>query len=213
MEIEIRNWDKYNPKRDQKTYTWLRLDNDIARGPEFYGLKNLERYIAILILCEASKGGKGRFWLDMEWFCDEVAKEPIEFVLSTIDKLSAKNRKGESFIIIHTPFEDPNQTSLLEVSSEESARDNALHDTTPNDTELHQATPGRQDTTPTNERTDVTNGRTDGQNTKPTFQIEPGKDPKLSCDEISFAMSGILKKLEHNPLDSPSEPGSQAVGA
>ncbi len=50
MEIEIRSWSKYNPKRDQKTYSWLRLNNDIATGPTFFGLSNEEKFITIALL-------------------------------------------------------------------------------------------------------------------------------------------------------------------
>lgn len=60
LEIEILNWEKYNPKRDQKTYTWLRLDNGISTDPELFGLDAEQRYVWIVLLCQASQQNSGR---------------------------------------------------------------------------------------------------------------------------------------------------------
>ena len=62
--ISIRNWDKYNPKRDQKTYTWLRLNNDTFSGQDFCEYNASELIVWISILCEASK--KNRSDLDLK---------------------------------------------------------------------------------------------------------------------------------------------------
>jgi hypothetical protein len=138
LEIEIRNWEKYNPKRAQRTYTWLRLDIDIARSPEFFGLSNEEKFVAIMVLCEAGKNGRGRFVLPVEWFCAEVAKVTPAFLKTLLSKLSAPNSRGESFIIIHQ------DTLGIDAPS------------------LQHTTPGLHFTTPTDVRTDVrTDGRTD----------------------------------------------------
>jgi hypothetical protein len=205
LEIEVRDWEPFNPKRDQKTYTWLRLDHDLVRGPKFYGLSNLEKYVSILLLCEASKNGKGRFWLDVEWFCDEVAKEPVEFVLALIDKLSTKNKRGETFLIVHSRDEDPNQGNLLEEPE-------------PHDSARPDATAERPDTTPTDGRTDVTNGRTDGRSLKQaqgkTFTIDGlDRSTPLSPEEISKRASEIMKTLNAPPRDGLGSNFSQAVGA
>lgn len=181
MEIEIRNWEKYNPKRDQKTYTWLRLDNDIARGPEFHGLKNLEKYVAILLLCEASKENKGRFWLDIEWFCDEVAKEPMDFVLATIDKLATKKKNGDSFILVHTNHEDPNQTTLLPVLE---GGDNVLPCAPVRGSD---ATAELPPTTPTNERTDES---TDGRSFFKKINFENLPTDERLVSKHSFILQG-----------------------
>lgn len=53
--IEILNWAKHNPKRDQKTYTWLRLDNNIISDPDLFGLSAEQKLVFIEILCQASR--------------------------------------------------------------------------------------------------------------------------------------------------------------
>ena len=67
MIINIRNWDKYNPKRDQKSYTWLRLNNDTFSGQDFceYGAQELMVWISIL--CEASKKNNGKIDLKLPY--------------------------------------------------------------------------------------------------------------------------------------------------
>lgn len=55
IEITILNWNKYNPKRAQKTYTWLRLDNQIPTDPDLYGLDAEQKFVWIAILCHASR--------------------------------------------------------------------------------------------------------------------------------------------------------------
>jgi len=59
VELIINNWDKYNPKRDQKSYTWLRLSNDIGTQSDLFGMTAEMKFIWILLLCEASKKNSG----------------------------------------------------------------------------------------------------------------------------------------------------------
>ena len=55
LTIEILEWERYNPKRDQKSYTWLRLDNGIVYDPELFGLDADQKFCWIAMLCQASK--------------------------------------------------------------------------------------------------------------------------------------------------------------
>lgn len=66
MDIEIVNWDKYNPKRDQSTYTWLRLNNDIATDPDLFGLDAEQKFVWIEMLCQASRKNKGTISINIE---------------------------------------------------------------------------------------------------------------------------------------------------
>src|SRR5690606_33766528 len=86
MEIEIRSWDKYNPKRDQKSYTWLRLNNDLITSPDLHNLEPLEKLVWVLVLCEASKKNAARIKLNMPWFIAH-SKLTQEFIEATVNKL------------------------------------------------------------------------------------------------------------------------------
>lgn len=63
--IEILNWEKYNPKRAQTTYTWLRLNNSIATEPKLFGLDPEQKYAWIVMLCEVSKENKSTYQLNL----------------------------------------------------------------------------------------------------------------------------------------------------
>lgn len=90
MEIEIRSWEKYNPKRDQRNYTWLRLNNDLIVNPDLYALEPLEKHLWVLILCEASKKNNARITLNLPWFCAHSKLEK-EFIEKTLLKLEGEN--------------------------------------------------------------------------------------------------------------------------
>jgi len=70
VKIEILNWEKFNPKRDQSTYTWLRLSNTIAYDPELFGLDAEQRYVWICILCQASTDNKGTLTINLDHLAD-----------------------------------------------------------------------------------------------------------------------------------------------
>lgn len=124
MIIEINNWSVYNPKRAQKTYTWLRLNNDFFSSEDLFKLKLEQKAIYAALLCQASEKNSSEFDLDLDWFAHHI---------------------GCTAALITTSIEVLEKKGLLSV----------LHDTTPDDTELH-------DPTPTNETgRDGTDGRTD----------------------------------------------------
>src|SRR5690606_16441541 len=84
LEIEVLNWAKHNPKRAQKTYSWLRLNNDIATDPKLFGLTAEQRYAFVLLLCEVSKKNTGRVSLSLSFLShlSGVSTENIESMLS-----------------------------------------------------------------------------------------------------------------------------------
>lgn len=55
LEIKITNWDKYNPRKDRANFTWFRMSNDFFAHRDCFGLKNNEKLLYILLLCEASR--------------------------------------------------------------------------------------------------------------------------------------------------------------
>jgi hypothetical protein len=84
LEIEIVNWGKHNPKRAQRTYSWLRLNNDIAADPKLFGLTAAQRYAFILLLCEASKKNTGLVQVRIDFLAHIacVTGEEVESLLN-----------------------------------------------------------------------------------------------------------------------------------
>lgn len=91
MKIVIRNWDKYNPKKDQKTYTWLRLNNDIFSGQDFCEYNAQELFVWICILCEASKKNDAEIELKLKY-------------LKTITRLDENNINDALLKLNHDNF-------------------------------------------------------------------------------------------------------------
>lgn len=132
MEIGIVNWDKYNPKRDQKTYTWLRLDNEVCTGQDMSEYDAHELLVWIALLCEASKKNSGSLSLKLGYIA-RAARTTTEVVSNALNKLMV-----DGLIQIHDFVHT------------------AIHDraTTESDRARPQEIPA---TTPTYERTNVTN--------------------------------------------------------
>lgn len=129
LTVEIVNWDKYNPKRDQVTYSWLRLNNNISTDPKLFGLEPDQKYAWIVILCEVSKENKPSYQVNIPFLehLTGVSQKKLQALFEFLE------RKG----IITTPKHD---NSLHQTTPDCSAGDNSLNETTP-----------------TNERTNVTN--------------------------------------------------------
>src|SRR6201984_1335393 len=89
IEIEIVNWGKYNPKRDQQSYTWLRLNNDIATDPDLYGLSAEQKFVWVEILCQASRKNKGIILLNLDQLA-HVCHVQIQKVKQLIEFLQIK---------------------------------------------------------------------------------------------------------------------------
>lgn len=79
MEIEIRNWEKYNPRKDLKSLTWLRLDSDIGFSESLFGLSAEARWLWIFLLSFSAKKNKSCLILDFDYisFHSSVKKDNI----------------------------------------------------------------------------------------------------------------------------------------
>lgn len=89
LTIEIINWEKHNPKRDQKSYTWLRLNNDICTDPELFGLDPEQKFCWIEILCQASRKNNGTITVNLNQISD-VTKVSIIKISKLIQFLQLK---------------------------------------------------------------------------------------------------------------------------
>lgn len=83
IEIEVINWERYNPRNDRKSHSWFRLENTIVTEPKFYGLSAAQRFIVVALFAEANKGGRGRARIFLPWLCDSI-KVTMQEVLDTV---------------------------------------------------------------------------------------------------------------------------------
>jgi len=87
IEIEILNWDKYNPRKDLKSTSWLRLENDLFGSPKFISFSHAEICLWIYILSQGSKEQTGKITLFLE-HAKIVGKFSLEVVQSGLRKLN-----------------------------------------------------------------------------------------------------------------------------
>jgi hypothetical protein len=65
--VEVTNWEKYNPRKDRKKHTWLRLENNFFEDQNTYNLCATAKLFFIMVLCAASKKGDGSVSLSPEY--------------------------------------------------------------------------------------------------------------------------------------------------
>jgi hypothetical protein len=56
--IKFKNWQKFNPRADVKSPSWVRLDHNLLNSPQFYSFEDDEIRAFLYLLCEASKANK-----------------------------------------------------------------------------------------------------------------------------------------------------------
>lgn len=69
IEVEIINWDKYNPRTDRTNMVWFRFQNDFFSSQKLWGLSDSARVTLLFLLCEASKRQKPAISLKPHYVC------------------------------------------------------------------------------------------------------------------------------------------------
>lgn len=90
IHIKINSWEDYNPKRDQKTYTWLRLSNNIAVDPKLFGLSAEQKFLWVMVLCQASEKNCENVSLNLNWLA-HTSGSKMDTVEKTIKFLIDRN--------------------------------------------------------------------------------------------------------------------------
>jgi hypothetical protein len=125
--IEIINWDKYNPKRDQQSYTWLRLNNDIATDPDLFGLSAAQKFVWIEILCQASRKNKGTILVNLEQI-SHVTQVKIQEIMELIDFLEQKpicrthDNARSPIVVGTTPTNETNERDETNETNEQTPK-------------------------------------------------------------------------------------------
>ena len=81
--VLITNWGRYNPKRAQKSYSWLRLDHDTLCDEKIFDLTPEAKVVWIAVLCEASKRNSDQFNLNVTYLSNKI-NIPIKKVKESI---------------------------------------------------------------------------------------------------------------------------------
>lgn len=101
MIIQIRSWDKYNPRKDYKHPWWFGFNNQFFTDPDFYDFTDKEKIFWIYMLCEASRYNKNGILPLIVEHCYRTIncnKKDIDRTLKKLLKIKAiyiRDRGGE----------------------------------------------------------------------------------------------------------------------
>lgn len=117
--VHIKNFDRFNPRKDCKRPTWLRLEHDIFYDPKFYDFDDSEFRAWLFLLCEASRSnatGKVTVNLEHAYRVGRVQKESMH---RAIEKLVSRR-----IVTVHScegrfvTFRDSHTTDVTNVTNE-----------------------------------------------------------------------------------------------
>lgn len=86
IEITIPKWESYNPRKDLKATTWLRLQNTLFEDPSFFEFTHEELNFWVYILCLASRKQAGKVKI-MLAHAERVGRFSQEAIDSALKKL------------------------------------------------------------------------------------------------------------------------------
>lgn len=69
IEIQIKNWDKFNPRKDVKSASWFRFDNSFFTNPTFFVASSDTKIVWCYLLCCASQKMSGKIKISKEMIC------------------------------------------------------------------------------------------------------------------------------------------------
>jgi uncharacterized phage protein (TIGR02220 family) len=86
MEVEIKNWNKYNPRSDAKSCAWFRMSNDFFTDPDFYGANLEARMVWIFLLAASSKKMNAKIKINTQMIADSLSSrlESIDFAIEQL---------------------------------------------------------------------------------------------------------------------------------
>ncbi len=86
IEIEILNWDKYNPRTDAKNHSWFRFEHSLIESPEFFKWPGNHIKVLIYLLSQAAKKKRSRIRIYPEHAVSAIVVSDHD-VRETIQKL------------------------------------------------------------------------------------------------------------------------------
>lgn len=104
--IEIKNWDKFNPRKDVKKPTWFRLENDWESDPDFYDYTAEQKLLWIHLLSSASREhGKTGFKLNTVQSA-AILKMSEPYLIETLQSFAGPDK--EFISLRELPGKNPN---------------------------------------------------------------------------------------------------------
>lgn len=91
VELEIKNWEKHNPRSDVKTARWFKMSNEFFSDPEFYGTSLEARTVWIYLLCTASKKMKSIIKINTQMIADNlrISVDSVDYAIIELERCAS----------------------------------------------------------------------------------------------------------------------------
>lgn len=135
--VSIPNWDKFNPRKDVKHPSWLRLEHDFFTKTDFFSFKSAELLAWVYILTEASKASSSLVTLSVE-HANKVGRIKPSDLASAIAKLKANGSLLEHAQSVTSKHVDVTDTCSTNERTDERNETNGRDETKPSaEADLH----------------------------------------------------------------------------
>lgn len=86
IEVEVLNWEKYNPRKDVQRNSWFRFEHDVTTDDRFYHFTHEElwSYVHVLSTCSKHRASRVRINLDHVLRAARISPRAL---ISALDKL------------------------------------------------------------------------------------------------------------------------------
>lgn len=124
VELEIKNWEKHNPRTDVKTTKWFKMSNEFFNDPEFYGMSLEGRTVWLFLLCTASKKMKGMIKINTQMVADNLRTgvDSIDFAILELERCGSITTQPVTLIPNNFNTIESVRKSALEEKREEKKR-------------------------------------------------------------------------------------------
>lgn len=89
VEIKITNWDKTQSgrRKDQKSYPWFKVRNEIYRDDKLFGLTPGDKWIFLCCMCKANEENSDSFSININLFSSQIEIDK-KTILVSLQKLN-----------------------------------------------------------------------------------------------------------------------------
>ena len=136
MQIEVLNWDKFQPRKDLKSLKWFRLEADLIFSQSLFGLTPAEKWFFIFILSSCAKHNSNILKLD-------VCYAHHNSGLSEKDILNAIENLQKNQLINYTPVNirtNPYRSVQIRTDSCPTIHNKTIHNNTEQNITIHNNT-------------------------------------------------------------------------
>lgn len=87
--LTLTNWDKFNPKRDQKSYTWARVDMNIFMDPRVYDMPPEAKIVWVQVILDCTSHNGQLTLVDSSHYAYKL-RIPEKKVMEAIEIITAR---------------------------------------------------------------------------------------------------------------------------